>query len=60
MRILAELKVKFEGKHYSIQIDRDLSYIYNDYHDPIALTMDKHYRLDTAVRMLIGVLNDAN
>ena len=56
---MQELRVIFEHQYFTIQVDRDYSVLIKDYEDNLpVLPRDRQYALDTAVRMLIGILKE--
>ena len=48
------LGIDFEGKHYTVEVGQKFCRINGE----LPPTMAERYRLDTAVRMLVGVLKD--
>ena len=56
---MQELEIRFENQSYTIEVDRDYSVLLKHYHDNLpVLPRHKQYALDTAARMLIGVIKD--
>ena len=50
------VEIKYHGKNYTVDIGRENSQLFHDFHGEIKMPMDHTYRLDTAIRMLIGVI----